>query len=459
MEVSRTPPQDVEIEKKIIGAMLQDNKCVPEVLELLVTQDFYNQHNQRYFQSIQRMFNEGIPVDSITLIEDLKKSGSYSSEDAPRLIEIGSGVSTTANVKYHSHIVKEKAVKRSLIYVGTEIASKAFVDTEDALDLLEQAQVSLYKIGDGTFTKSANHIGGILQSVLEKVSQHDPKSSIVGLDWGIESINEPTLGAISTDLIIVAGRPSMGKTSFVLDRAIDMAQRDTILFFSQEMDEKQLGVKVLASAANVDMNRLRLNRLSVQEAQRVYDVAKRLNKAKLYIDDTSALSLVELRAKCIKMKNDKGLGAVVVDYLQNMAMPNTKDSTNDKIGILTKGCKRIAKDLKIPFILLSQLNRNVENRTDKRPTLADLRSSGEIEQDADVVMFVHRPEKYGETSYKINDDTYTDMDGFTSLIIAKNRNNYLAEIPLRFNKSIGGSFVPYNNYLPQDIPHRKDEIF
>lgn len=460
----RTPPQALDIEKQIIGAMINDSQLVPKIIEKLSTGDFYSPNHQRYYTAMVRMFNEGMPIDLTSLANALKQTGEYNAKhDSIYLVE-STSVCTSENATYYAAVVKELSVKRNLIVIGNEIANKAFCDTEDAIDLLEYAQGEIYRIGSDTFKKGARELKDIIYDVSETISKRDPSLGITGIDTYIQELNEITLG-FNEGLIIVAGRPSSGKTSFILGRAIDIAQEKHVVFFSQEMSDEELTIKLLASAAMVDHTRLKLNRLSNEEWQRVLKASGKLSKAKLYIDESPSLSITELRAKAMQYKNKGKLDLVVVDYLQLMKLPKSNDSMTDKVGYLSGGCKALSKELKVPVIVLSQLNRALEGRVDKRPTKADLRSSGNIEQDADVILFIHRPEMYGEQSYTIGNEVFSDMNGFASIIVDKNRNGSIGEVPLRFGKELGGVFHSFNRIIEAPPIHytekqeKRDTLF
>ncbi len=444
VSAGRIPPQAVDVEKAVLGAMLIDKEAAPKVLEILDIGSFYNPTHQKIFQAMMSLFEKGEPIDAVTVIEELRRQGTVNAaEDPVTITELTMSVSSSANVEYHARIVLEKALMRSLITASSEVASRAYSDTEDALNLLDEAEAKIFQISDRRLKKTFTPIKKAVVETFEMLeSIHGKHSGITGVPTGFPRLDEMTGGFQNSDLIIVAGRPSQGKTAFALsvarNAALHREKKTAIAIFSLEMSEQQLVIRLLSSEAKVNAHQLRTGKLDNNEWAKLSRNAGRLSEAKVFIDDSASISILELRAKARRLKAEHNIGLVIVDYLQLVQGPKSAESREREISTISRSLKALAKELNIPVIALSQLNRAVESRTDRQPMLADLRESGAIEQDADVVMFVHRPETYKITSIK--DDEYGEIssEGIAEIIIGKQRNGPTGIVRLAFKKEYAG---------------------
>jgi replicative DNA helicase len=467
-ENGRIPPQAVDVEKAVLGAMLIDKEAVPKVLELLDGTSFYSPIHQKFFVAMTALFEKGEPVDAVTLVEELRRRGDLNATEDPLYItDLSKDVSTSANVEYHARIVLEKALMRSLIVASTEVAARAYSDTEDALNLLDEAEGKIFQISERRLKKAATPIKRALQDAFEVLQEiHGKHSGIIGAPTGFTELDNLTGGFQNSDLIIIAGRPSQGKTAFALsvarNAALHREKRTAVAIFSLEMAEQQLVTRMLSSEARVNAHQLRTGRLRDEEWQNLSRVVGRLAEAKIFIDDTPALGILELRAKSRRLKAEHNIGMVIVDYLQLIQGPKNAESREREISMISRSLKALAKELNIPVVALSQLNRAVEGRSDKRPLLADLRESGAIEQDADVVLFVHRPESYGILEIKDEEFGTIPTEGLAEIIIGKQRNGPTGLVRLSFVKEFAGferraheslaAMLPSSTAMPEETP-------
>ncbi|MBI1804173.1 MAG: replicative DNA helicase [Ignavibacteriae bacterium] len=440
----RIPPQAIDVEKAVLGAVLIDKEAVPKVLELLDSNSFYNPTHQKIFQAMIALFEKNEPIDAITVIDELRRRGEINpTEDPAYITELTMHVSTAANVEYHARIVLEKALMRSLITSASGIAARAYGDAEDALELLDEAESAIFKISDRRLKKSFTPINQALHQTFEMLQEiHGKHGGITGVPSGFPNLDEMTGGFQKSDLIIIAGRPSQGKTALALsiarNAALDREKRTGIGIFSLEMSEQQLIIRMLSSVAKVNAHALRTGRLHEDSWKNLSRNVGRLAEAKIFIDDTPSLGILELRAKARRLKAEHEIGLVVVDYLQLVQGPKNAESREREISMISRSLKALAKELNIPVMALSQLNRAVESRTDRRPMLADLRESGAIEQDADVVLFVHRPETYGMDTIKDDELGTIPSEGIAEIIIGKQRNGPVGIARLQFHKEYAG---------------------
>ncbi|MBI4547961.1 MAG: replicative DNA helicase [Ignavibacteriae bacterium] len=440
----RVPPQAVDVEKAVLGAMLIDKEAVPKVLEMLNEESFYNPTHQKIFRSMIALFDKGEPVDAVTVVEELRRRGELNAvEDPVYITELTMNVTSSANVEYHGHIVLEKALMRSLISASAEVASRAYSDTEDAFDLLDDAESKIFQISERRLKKAATPIKRALQDAFEVLQEiHGKHSGVTGVPTGFVELDNLTGGFQKSDLVILAGRPSQGKTALALsiarNAALHKERRTPVAIFSLEMAEQQLVIRMLSAEAKVNAHQLRTGRLRDDDWQTLSRIVGRLADAKIFIDDTPALGILELRAKARRLKAEHGIGMVIVDYLQLIQGPKSAESREREISMISRSLKALAKELNIPVVALSQLNRAVESRSDKRPLLADLRESGAIEQDADVVLFVHRPEMYG--ILEIKDEQYGSIpsEGVAEILVGKQRNGPTGVVRLAFRKEYAG---------------------
>lgn len=428
------PPQAVDAEAAVLGGMLLEKEAIAKAIEVLDETAFYKPAHQQIFSAMIGLFERSEPVDLITLIEELRRRGQLEKIGGEfYLSELTTKVTSAANIEFHAHIVLEKALMRQLIASSAEVASRAFNETEDALELLDEAEQRIFQISEQRMKKNFVSMNTAVHSTMELLeSIHGKHSGITGVPAGFTELDNITGGFQKSDLIIVAGRPSQGKTALVLSvaRNASVIHNVPIGFFSLEMSTQQLVMRLICAEARVDAHSVRTGRLPEDEWRKLSTSVGRLYKAKIFIDDTPALGVLELRAKARRLKAEHSVGMIVVDYLQLMQGPRNAQSREQEISSISRSLKALAKELNIPVVALSQLNRAVEARGDKRPVLADLRESGAIEQDADVVVFVHRPEMFGIEK----DENGNSTEGTAELIIGKQRNGPTGSARMAFIK-------------------------
>jgi replicative DNA helicase len=430
----RIPPQAVDVEMAVLGAMLLDKGAIAKALEILDDSSFYKPAHARIFAGMIALFDRSEPVDLITLIDELRRRGELDAVGGEYyLTELTTHVTTAANVEYHAHIVLEKALMRQLISSSADVVSRAYSETEDALDLLDEAEQKIFQISERRMKKSFVSMNTAVHQTMEMLeSIHGKHSGVTGVPSGFTELDNYTGGFQNSDLVIVAGRPSQGKTALVLSlaRNASILHDVPVAFFSLEMSSQQLVLRLICAEARVDAHSVRTGRLPEDEWRKLSTSIGKLYKAKIFIDDTPALTALEIRAKARRLKAEHNIGLIVVDYLQLMQGPKSAQSREQEISTISRSLKALAKELNTPVLALSQLNRAVELRGDKRPVLADLRESGAIEQDADVVLFVHRPEMFGINVDENNEPT----EGMAEIIIGKQRNGPTGSARLAFIK-------------------------
>lgn len=428
----RVPPQAVDVEMAVLGAMLLEKEAIARALEVIDDTVFYKPAHQKIFAAMIALFERGEPVDLLTLIEELRRRGDLEKTGGEYyLTELTGKVTSAANVEYHAHIVLEKALMRQLITSSSEVMKRAFSDSEDALDLLDEAEQRIFQISEQRLKKTFVPMSEAVHQTMELLeSIHGKHSGITGVPSGFSDLDNYTGGFQKSDLIIVAGRPSQGKTALVLSiaRNASVLHNYPIGFFSLEMSTQQLVMRLICAEARVDAHSVRTGRLPEDEWKKLSTSVGRLYKAKMLIDDTPALGILELRAKARRLKAEHNVGLIIVDYLQLMQGPKNAQSREQEISMISRSLKALAKEIGVPVVALSQLNRAVEARSDKRPVLADLRESGAIEQDADVVLFVHRPEMYGIEK----DEEGQPTEGTAEIIVGKQRNGPTGKARLAF---------------------------
>jgi replicative DNA helicase len=431
----RVPPQAVDVEMAVLGAMLLEKEAIAKAIEILDVTMFYKPAHQMIFDSMTSLFERSEPVDLITLIEELRRRGQLDKIGGEYyLTELTTKVTTGANIEYHARIVLEKALMRGLIASSSEVISRAYTDSEDALALLDEAEQKIFQISEQRLKKTFISMNTAVHSTMELLeSIHGKHSGVTGVPSAFAELDNYTGGFQKSDLVIIAGRPSQGKTALVLSvaRNASVIHNVPVGFFSLEMSTQQLVMRLICAEAKVDAHSVRTGRLPEDEWRKLSTSVGRLYKAKIYIDDTPALSILELRAKARRLKAEHNAGLIVVDYLQLMQGPKSAQSREQEISMISRSLKALAKEIDVPVIALSQLNRAVETRGDKRPVLADLRESGAIEQDADVVIFVHRPELYGIDK---DPETGESTVGTAEIIIGKQRNGPTGTVKLAFVK-------------------------
>jgi replicative DNA helicase len=422
----RVPPQAVDVEMAVLGAMLLDKGAIGKAIEILDDSSFYKPAHQRIFTAMVALFERSEPVDLITLVEELRRRGDLDKIGGEYyLTDLTSRVTTAANIEYHAHIVLEKALMRQLISSSSEVVGRAYSETEDALELLDEAEQKIFQISEQRMKKSFISMSTAVHQTMEMLeSIHGKHSGVTGVPAGFTEVDNLTGGFQKSDLIIVAGRPSQGKTAFALSvaRNASVLHNFAVGFFSLEMSWQQLTMRLICAEARVDAQAVRTGRLPEDEWRHLSTGLGKLHKAPLFIDDSAGLSILEIRAKARRLKAEHNVGLIIVDYLQLMQGPKNAQSREQEISQISRSLKALAKEIDVPVIALSQLNRAVELRGDKRPVLADLRESGAIEQDADVVLFVHRPEKHNIPEVTLPDGNTLPSAGIAEIIVGKQRN-------------------------------------
>ena len=431
----KLPPQAIELEEAVLGALMLDNEALSDTIDILKPEYFYKMEHQKIFDAIIVLFNESKPVDILTIIEQLKKSGELESiGGAFYITQLTNNVASSANTEYHARIIVEKFIQRSLIQISSTIIKDSFDETIDVFDLLSNAEQELFSVTEGSLRKSYSKMSELISSAINNIEElKNKEDGLSGVPSGFSRLDRVTSGWQKSDLIIVAARPGMGKTALALTmcRNIAINHKTPIGIFSLEMSTDQLVNRLISSESEIPSNKLRKGNLEEYEFVQLHEKIKDLAEAPIYIDDTPGLSVFELRAKARRLVKNHGIKIIIVDYLQLMTAGGNKIGNREQeISTISRSLKGIAKELKIPVIALSQVNRGVESRTStsKRPILADLRESGAIEQDADIVTFIYRPEYYKIYEWENSDDSR----GQAEIIIAKHRNGPLDNIRLKF---------------------------
>jgi replicative DNA helicase len=426
--LSKVPPQHLEAEEFVLGAILIDNQAMNKVLEVLSPSAWYREAHRKIFQAMIELSEVNEAIDQVTVSECLRRRNELEQiGGAAYLAKLVAQVPTAANVRHHAKIVQEKALLRNLITVATDIVASGYRDSEKVEDLIDQAERSIFEIAERKMRPSFVPVREIVKASFETIERlYEKKERVTGVPTGFTDLDEMTSGLQPSDLIIVAGRPSMGKTALALSIAQYAAieKRETVAIFSLEMSKEQLVLRMLCSEARVDAHKLRSGFLGRTDWPKLTSAAGRLAEAPIYIDDSPAMTVLEMRAKARRLKAERGLGLVIVDYLQLMRGRGGADNREQEISDISRSLKALAKELAIPVIALSQLSRAVETRGgDKKPQLSDLRESGAIEQDADVVMFIFREEVYRQTE---------ENRGIADILLRKQRNGPTGEIQMAF---------------------------
>lgn len=424
----RLPPQNLEAEQAVLGAILLENEAIYRAVEIIVADDFYRESHRKIFKAMLELLDRGEAIDLVTVSEMLtRKNTLEDAGGASYLSSLASQIPTAANVAYHARIVREKAVLRALIRSAGEIAGKVYEESLDADDLLDFAERTVFEISDRRIKTEFTSLKDAVKDSFTTIERlYEKKETITGVPSGFTELDENTSGFQASDLIIVGGRPSMGKTAFALNIAqhAGIEEKLPVAIFSLEMSKRQLALRMLCSEAMVDSNAVRKGMIRKQDWHKLTDAAGKLTQASIFIDDSSALTALEMRAKARRLKKEHDLGLVIVDYLQLMRGKGSFERREQEISDISRSLKALAKELDIPVIALSQLNREVEKTADKRPSLANLRESGAIEQDADVILFLHREEMY--------DRDNPDKKGKAEVIIAKQRNGPTGTVKLTY---------------------------
>lgn len=431
----KSSPQSIEAEKSVLGSMMIDKNVIAQAVEILSAEDFYRDAHKYIFKSIVEMYQRDEPIDEITLLEHLKstdrleKSGGIS-----YIIEIGSSVLTTANVKSYIKIVEDKATLRKLIDSSTKIIESCYNNQDDVEKVIDVAEQKIFDLAEKKSSSDFEPLSDILERGFEQIETlFNNKGEVTGVGSGFKDLDDLTSGFQKGDMILIAARPSMGKTTFALNIAEHAALREgkSVVIFSLEMSKEQLAYKLLCSEANVDMLKLRTGNLEDKDWENIARASGPLSSAKIYIDDTAGVSIMEMRSKCRRLKIEYGIDLILIDYLQLMS-GSGEESRQQEVSEISRNIKAIAKEMQCPVIALSQLSRAPEQRADHRPMLSDLRESGSIEQDADLVMFLYRDEYYNKE---------TEEKNVAECIIAKQRNGPVGNVKLAWI----GQFSKFGN--------------
>lgn len=447
LEYGKVPPQAVDLEEAVLGAMMLEQQAVNKVVDILKPEMFYKEAHQRIYDAIRNLFSESEPIDILTVNQRLTKNGELEIVGGSYYImQLTNRVASGANAEFHARIIQQKFIQRELIRISSNIISDAFEETTDVFDLLDRAEKNLFEVAESNLRRSAVNMADIVKEALEKIEDAAKnEGNISGIASGFHHLDNLTSGWQPSDLVILAARPGMGKTAFVLSLARNVAveSKKSVALFSLEMSAIQLVTRLISSESEISADKLKKGNLSDSEWEHLTQSINSLSDAKIYIDDTPALSIFELRAKSRRLAAQKNIELIVIDYLQLMTATVDKGGGNreQEISMISRGLKALAKELKLPIITLSQLNRSVETRGgDKKPQLSDLRESGAIEQDADMVCFLYRP-----GYYNINEDFNGEAypEGYTELIVAKHRNGALDDVKLQFL----GQYAKFTNAI------------
>ena len=441
LEKGKVPPQAVDLEEVVLGAMMIDKKGVDEVIDILHPEAFYKLAHQHIYESIFKLFENSEPIDLLTVSGQLKKDGKLELVGGDfYLISLTNKVSSSAHIEFHARIILQKFIQRSLIKISNEIIEDAFSETTDVFDLLDKAESRLYEVTQGNVKKSYESAQDLVIQAKKKIEEISNKEGLSGIPTGFDKVDKLTSGWQPSDLIIIAARPGMGKTALTLTMARNIAvdQNIPVAFFSLEMSSVQLITRLISSETGLSSEKLRTGKLEKYEWEQLNVKVKTLEKAPLFIDDTPSLSIFDLRAKARRLASQHGIKMIMIDYLQLMTAGGSQKGGNreQEISMISRNLKALAKELDVPVIALSQLSRAVETRGgSKRPLLSDLRESGAIEQDADIVSFIYRPEYYKIDEW--DDEERTPTAGQGEFIVAKHRNGGLENIRLKFIGHLG----------------------
>ena len=429
LTLDKLPPQNIEAEQSVLGAILLDNNALYTAFELITQEDFYKDSNRKIFIAMTELLEKNEPIDIITLTDHLRKKDNLDSVGGTQyLTSLASMIPTSANVRFHSKIVREKSMVRGLLRSVTDIARNVYETEQDAEELIDYAEKTIFDLSERRISPSFSLLKDVIKDSFQMIEQlYDKKETVTGVPTGFKELDELTTGLQKSDLIIIGGRPSMGKTAFSLNIAqhVGVNMNEPVAIFSLEMSKEQLAFRMLCSEAMVDSNNIRKGFIRKDDWHKLTSAAGKLAQSPIFIDDSSAISVLEMRAKARRLKVEHGLSLIIVDYLQLMRGRGNAERREQEISEISRSLKGLAKELRVPVIALSQLNRGVETRTgNKKPTLADLRESGAIEQDADVIIFLYRDEVYNKDS--------NDNKGKAEIIISKQRNGPTGSIPLSF---------------------------
>ncbi len=435
LEKGKIPPQAVELEEAVLGAMMIDKKGIDDVIDILSSDAFYDSKHQEIYAAIYELFQNSEPIDLLTVSNLLKKNGKLEFVGGDFfLIRLTQKVASSAHIEFHARIILQKFIQRRLISISSEIIENAYDESTDVFDLLDDAEGKLFEVTQGNLKKSSEDAGSLVKQALKKIQEIGNQEGMSGLATGFTKLDALTSGWQPSDLVIIAARPGMGKTAFVISMAKNMAIdfNHGVAVFSLEMSSVQLITRMISSETGLTSEKLRKGNLEPHEWEQLNVKVKKLSDAPIFIDDTPSLSIFDLRAKARRLVSQHGVKIIVIDYLQLMTAGGKAGGNREQeISMISRNLKALAKELAVPVIALSQLSRAVETRGgSKRPLLSDLRESGAIEQDADIVSFIFRPEYYGMTEW--DDDEHTPCEGQGEFIVAKHRNGGLDNIRLKF---------------------------
>ncbi len=436
LDIGRMPPQAVDLEEAVLGAVMLEKDAVLTVLDILKPESFYKEAHQKIYKAIIDLSQREEAIDILTVTEELRGTKNLEDVGGPLYIsQLTSKVASAAHLDFHARIIQQKYIQRELIRVSSSTIHNAYDETIDVDDLLDEAERELFNIAEGNIKRETAQINVLIKEAIERIQEAGKREdNLSGSPSGFTRLDRLTSGWQQSDLIIIAARPSMGKTAFVLSMARNMAidHKRPVAFFSLEMSSVQLVNRLIVSETELPSDRIRNGKLEDYEWRQLEYKIKSLEEAPIFIDDTPAISIFELRAKCRRLKVQHKIEVIIVDYLQLMSgTGDHRGSREQEVSIISRSLKAIAKELDVPVIALSQLNRSVELRSgNKRPQLSDLRESGAIEQDADLVLFIHRPEKYGI----FEDEDGNSMIGLAEIILAKHRNGPVGDFQLRFRE-------------------------
>lgn len=434
--LGKLPPQAVEIEEAVLGALMLERDALSNVIDILHPESFYKDAHQEIYQAITDLFNDSQPIDIKTVTHQLRKSAKLDLVGGAYFIaELTTKVNSAANIEYHARIIAEQSIKRELIRISSEIQQEAYEDTTDVFKLLDKAEQSLFEVSESHIRKNYDKMSTLLHQAIEEIqSRKDKEDGLTGIPSGFSALDRITSGWQPSDLVIIAARPGMGKTAFVVsalrNAAIDFGHG--VAIFSLEMSSVQLVNRLISAEAELESEKIKRGDLADYEWEQIVHKTSKLSEAPIFIDDTPALSILELRAKCRRLVAQHNVKLIIIDYLQLMSGDSGGKGGGNReqeIASISRALKGIAKELNVPVLALSQLSRAVETRGgDKRPMLSDLRESGSIEQDADMVMFLYRPEYYGLDT----DESGMPLQGLGEVIIAKHRNGRTDTVNLKF---------------------------
>lgn len=438
LEHGRLPPQAVDLEEAVLGAMMLEKEAVNVAIDILQPKSFYKDAHQKIFAVIQDLFQKSEPIDLLTITNSLRQNGELDIIGGPYYIsQLTNKVASSANIEFHARIVAQKYIQRELIRISSEIISDAYDETTDVFNLMDKAESGLFSVTEGNIRKNWDDMSTLVRQAIKQIeSAKNQDGNIVGTPSGFTALDKMTSGWQPSDLIILAARPAMGKTAFALtlcrNAAVDF--KKGIAIFSLEMSSLQLVTRLISAESELSSGKLKNGNLRYDELAQIHTRIAGLTEAPIFIDDTPAISVFELRAKARRLKAQHDIQLLVVDYLQLMtAGGEGKGNREQEISTISRSLKSIAKELNIPVIALSQLSRAVESRGgDRRPQLSDLRESGSIEQDADMVIFINRPEYYGLTEDEAGNSTL----GVANIIIAKHRNGSVGDVQLKFTAEL-----------------------